>query len=150
MFLCDFHIHSTFSDGKLSIPEIVDFYGVRGFGAIAITDHLCETTTMVGRIARCIGYTLTPATFPLYMEIIKSESRRAWNKYNMIVIPGVELSKNTISSNSSAHIIGLGINAFIHAHQDVVTLARLIRKQGGLAIAAHPTSTSLNAPIIPV
>jgi len=25
MLLCDFHIHSNYSDGKLSVPEIVDF-----------------------------------------------------------------------------------------------------------------------------
>jgi hypothetical protein len=42
MILADLHIHSTFSDGKLTIPQLVDFYGRRGFGAIAITDHLCE------------------------------------------------------------------------------------------------------------
>ncbi len=42
MILGDFHIHSNFSDGRFSIPEIVDLFGGRGFGAIAITDHLCE------------------------------------------------------------------------------------------------------------
>ena len=39
-FLGDLHMHSTFSDGKLTIPELVDLFGSRGFGVIAITDHL--------------------------------------------------------------------------------------------------------------
>ncbi|NJM10303.1 MAG: PHP domain-containing protein, partial [Bdellovibrionaceae bacterium] len=39
MFLADLHVHSNFSDGHLSISELVDFYGQRGFGAIAVTDH---------------------------------------------------------------------------------------------------------------
>lgn len=47
--MTDFHIHSHFSDGKHSIADIVDYYGRRGFGAIAITDHLCETNTFLGR-----------------------------------------------------------------------------------------------------
>src|SRR3954470_10646480 len=99
MMLADLHIHSTFSDGKLTIPELVDFYGRRGFGAIAITDHLCEQSTLIGVAARYLGHTLTPATFPLYIEILKSEAERAKDQYGMIVIPGFELTKNSISNH---------------------------------------------------
>src|SRR5271154_3439319 len=42
MLLCDFHIHTNYSDGKLSVPEIIDFYGERGFDCICITDHLAD------------------------------------------------------------------------------------------------------------
>src|SRR5580693_3509824 len=107
MYLADFHVHSNFSDGKLSIPELVDFYGSRGFGALAITDHLCEDRTLIGRAARLLGQTLTPASFPLYMEILKSEAARAWDQYKMVVLPGFELSKNSISNHRSAHIVGV-------------------------------------------
>ena len=141
MILGDFHIHSTFSDGKLTIPKLVDLYGSRGFGAIAITDHLCEQNTLIGKAARYIGHTLTPATFPLYIEILKSEAERAWKKYRMVVIPGFELTKNSISNHRSAHILGLGISEFLSADGDALQLARAIRAQGGLAVAAHPVST---------
>ena len=141
MFLGDFHIHSNFSDGKLSIPDLVDLYGSRGFGAIAITDHLCEHGSLLGKAARYIGHTLTPATFPLYMEILKSEAERAWKQYHMVVLPGFELSKNSVSNARSAHIIGIGITDYIEADADAVDLARAIRAQGGLAIAAHPVHT---------
>ena len=53
--LADFHVHSTFSDGKLSIPEVVDLFGSRGFGAIAITDHLCEERTLIGKAAHPVS-----------------------------------------------------------------------------------------------
>src|SRR5690242_5569816 len=96
MIIADLHIHSTFSDGKLPIPKLVDLYGSLGFGAIAITDHLCEEKSVIGKAAHYIGHSLTRASFPLYMEILKSEAERAWDKYRMIVIPGVELSKNSI------------------------------------------------------
>ncbi len=141
MYLADFHIHSTFSDGKLSIPELVDLFGKRGFGAIAITDHLCESSTFLGKAAGYLGRTLTPANFPLYMEILKSEAERAMKTYNMVVIPGFELTKNSISNQRSAHILGLGINTFMQADADVSILIDEIHVQGGLAIAAHPVST---------
>jgi predicted metal-dependent phosphoesterase TrpH len=41
--LADLHIHSNFSDGLLSIEEIVKIYGKSGFDIIAITDHLFDT-----------------------------------------------------------------------------------------------------------
>lgn len=43
--LADFHMHSNLSDGSLPIRQLVDLYGGMGFGAIAITDHLCEQKT---------------------------------------------------------------------------------------------------------
>lgn len=141
MFLADFHIHSTFSDGKLTIPEIVDTYGRRGFGAIAITDHLCEERTLIGLAARLLNRTLTPATFPLYQNIIRSEAARAWSQYRMVLIPGVELTQNTVRNSRSAHVLGLGVTEYIGAEPDVRDLARSIRGQGGLAIAAHPVNT---------
>lgn len=139
--LVDLHTHSTFSDGKMTIPQLVDFYGSQGFGAIAVTDHLCEENTLIGKAARYIGHTLTRSTFPLYLEALKAEAERAWRKYRMIVLPGFELSKNSISNHRSAHILGIGVKEFVAADADVVDLARTIRSQGALAIAAHPVST---------
>ena len=141
MFLGDLHMHSTFSDGKLTIPELVDLFGSRGFGVIAITDHLCEQDSTIGIAARYLNQTLTTASFPLYTEILRSEAERAWEKYKMVVLPGFELTKNSISNHRSAHILGIGVSEFIRADQDAVLLARAIRAQGALAIAAHPVHT---------
>lgn len=141
MFYADFHMHSTFSDGRLTIPELVDMHGQLGFGAIAITDHLCESETVIGKAAQYIGHTLTPASFPLYMEILRSEAERAWRQYKMVVIPGYELTKNSISNNRSAHLLGLGIDAFVPADGDALDLIRAIKAQGAVAVAAHPVST---------
>jgi predicted metal-dependent phosphoesterase TrpH len=140
-FLADFHLHSTFSDGKLSVPELVDLFGKRGFGAIAVTDHLCQEDHWLGKAARVLGRTLTPANFPLYREILRSEAERAWEQYGMVLIPGFELTKNAISNHRSAHVLGLGVSEFVSADPDAVDIARSIRGQGGLVIAAHPVST---------
>lgn len=141
MFLADFHIHSTFSDGKLAIPELVDIYGSRGFGAIAITDHLCEDNTILGRASAYLGCSLTRATFPLYVEILRSEAQRAWDQYGMVVIPGVELTKNSLNDHRSSHIVALGIEQYLPADGDVVSLVDKIHNVGGIAIAAHPVWT---------
>jgi hypothetical protein len=141
MMLADLHIHSTFSDGKHAIPDLVDMYGRRGFGAIAITDHLCEDKSVIGKAARYLDCTLTPASFPLYMEILRSEAERAWKRYRMVVIPGFELTKNSISNHRSSHILGIGITDFLRCEGDAVQLCRSIRAQGGLAVAAHPVHT---------
>lgn len=141
MILADLHIHSRFSDGKLSIPELVDLYGERGFGAIAITDHLCETETVIGKAAQYLDRTLTRSNFPLYLETIQAEAERAWKLYKMLVIPGFELTKNSVLNHRSSHILGLGISEFLSADEDPAILARKIRAQGGVAIAAHPVST---------
>jgi len=39
--LCDFHVHTRWSDGRLSLREVIDLYGAtRRFDVIAITDHI--------------------------------------------------------------------------------------------------------------
>jgi len=141
MFLADLHVHSQFSDGRLSIAELVDFYGQRGFGCIAITDHLCETGTVLGAAARFMNLTLTRAHFNEYMRVIHEEAARAWKRYGMVVLPGFEISKNTLSNNRSAHILGLGLADFVSPNLGVQEIARAIRLAGGLSVAAHPVPT---------
>ena len=139
--LTDFHIHSNFSDGKHSIPELVDFYGARCFGAIAITDHLCESKSFLGKAASYLDRTLTQATFPLYLEILKTEKERAWDQYGMILIPGFEITKNSLFNHRSAHILALGVTEFVEADGEIESILKQIRAQNALTIAAHPVST---------
>lgn len=141
MVLGDFHIHSTFSDGQLSIHELVDLYGQRGFGAIAITDHLCETNGILGRAAVALNRTLTRSGFELYLNVIRSEAERAKRQYGMVVIPGIEITKNSFSHADSAHIVVLGISEYISPDIDVISICRAAAYQGALSVAAHPVST---------
>jgi len=139
--LCDFHIHSTFSDGRLSVAQLVDLYGQRGFGAIAITDHLCEESSLLGTAAHWLGRTLTQETFPEYLKVLAAEKERAWREYRMVLIPGYELTKNSLFNQRSAHVLCLGVEKFISADFDIYTLLGRIRAQNGISIAAHPVAT---------
>jgi len=141
MVLGDFHLHSTFSDGKLSIPQIVDFYGERGFGAIAITDHISEEAHLIGKTARYLGKSLTRESFPIYIETIKAEAERAWAQYKMIVLPGMELTKIAIREKHSAHVVVVGAELYMSADAPVEELLKSVRSIGAISIAAHPVDT---------
>ncbi len=45
--LCELHAHTTWSDGELSMPEVVDLYGNAGYDVLCITDHVVRGHTMI-------------------------------------------------------------------------------------------------------
>lgn len=144
MFLADFHIHSSFSDGKLTVPALIDLYGRRGFGAIAITDHVAEEQSLVGKASAYLNQTLTRSNFTCYLDTLRAEAARAWDQYRMVVLPGFELSKNSLLNHRSAHILGISLLDSIHylsADGDAIDLIRGVKSMNGLAIAAHPVWT---------
>lgn len=134
--LIDLHIHSNFSDGKLSISELVDLYGQKGFSAIAITDHLADSSTIAGSVARKLKLSLTEKNMDQYLQTIYEQSVRAWKDYNMLLIPGVEVTLNSWSRQKGAHIVFLGVNRFIDPNTDIESL--LLANRDCFSIAAHP------------
>jgi hypothetical protein len=143
MFLADLHLHTNSSDGSLSLRDLVDLMGKHGMGAIAITDHLCEHKTFLGKSASLLSRTLKKNNFPRYLSEIKDEAQRAWEMYRMLVIPGVEITKNSFSHKNSAHILGIDIKEYINPDLPIEKVIEEIHAQGGLAIAAHPVNTRL-------
>ena len=139
--LTDFHIHTTFSDGKHSLSDVINFYGQRGFGAIAITDHLCETKHYLGRMARYLNKTLTVSNFSEYQNALLKESNRAWKEYQMIVYSGFEITKNSFDNHRSAHILALNCKKFISADQSIDQILMEIKSEKALTVAAHPVHT---------
>lgn len=141
MYMADLHTHSTYSDGSLEIGALVDFYGQLGFGAIAITDHLCEKTGLTGKAAYLTGRTLTEENFSSYMAEIQTEAERAWREYGLLVIPGYEITKNSLSHRRSCHFLVLGTTEYLSPENSVEEICLAARAKGALTIAAHPTHT---------
>jgi predicted metal-dependent phosphoesterase TrpH len=141
MLLCDFHIHSNWSDGELTIPQIIDLYGQHGFDVIALTDHLCENHNFLGRVAHRFNLTIYRENFEQYMEELKIEAERAWKQYEMLVLPGVEITKNSLRFHRSAHILVLGLQEFIDPTQDIIALLEQAKSQNAVTVAAHPVPT---------
>jgi hypothetical protein len=138
MLLCDFHIHTNYSDGKLTLPEVVDFYGELGFDCICITDHLADPERLIGRMSRLCNFTLGPEQLDEYFEVIAQERRRAWQKYGMLVLAGLEFNKDGYTSKSSAHLLAIDLKFPVDPALDLPDLIVRIQQQGALAVASHP------------
>jgi cellulose synthase/poly-beta-1,6-N-acetylglucosamine synthase-like glycosyltransferase len=93
MLLCDFHIHTTWSDGSVALPEVVDIYGQAGFDVISITDHVYNSDSTIGSWADRLNKTIAEENFPTYMEALEREAERARTRYGMLLIPGVSILK---------------------------------------------------------
>ena len=138
LLLCDLHAHTTWSDGKLSIAEMVDFYGQRGFDCLCITDHLCDPKRLLGKLVNLTGLVIPPGDVDAYFEEIEREKKRAWAKYDLMLMSGVEFNKDGYTAKTSTHLLGVDLKQPIDPSLDIKQLITEIHAQGGLAIASHP------------
>jgi 3',5'-nucleoside bisphosphate phosphatase len=142
--LCDFHVHTRWSDGRLSVREVVDLYGRTGrFDVIAITDHILMKRDLLARAGRLatLGrrqFSVTEDRFDAYLDDVAAEAQRARKLYDLLVITGAEITQNHIRSRKNSHIIALNIKQHISADQSAEEILRAIRLQGALSIACHP------------
>ena len=142
--LCDFHVHTRWSDGQLTVKEVVDLYGSTGkFDVIAITDHILMKRDIFARAGRLAtlgrrAFGVRERDFGGYLEDIRTEAKRAMKTYGMLVVPGAEVTQNRIRGKKNSHIIALDIRDYISADQSADAILREIRRQGGLSIACHP------------
>ncbi|MBT9536778.1 MAG: PHP domain-containing protein [Nitrospirae bacterium] len=142
MLLCDFHIHTKYSDGSVELRKTIDIFGQAGFDAIAITDHVVNGDNSIGKLVRRFRFSVKEDNFDEYISAVNQEAERAWNKYGMLVIPGVEISKNYLSSDKSAHILIIDIKNYIPACWSYEKIFLEAKKQNALIIACHPHNTT--------
>lgn len=136
--LCDFHIHTNYSDGKLTVREVVDLYGALGFDCICITDHLADPRRLLGKMVELCNFTLGQNQLAEYFAVIERERRRAWRRYGMLVLTGIEFNKDGFSRKSSAHLLGVDLKQPVMPSLDLPELIARLHDQGALAVASHP------------
>lgn len=142
--LCDFHVHTEWSDGRLSLRDTIDLYGRTGkFDVLGITDHILmkrDVLAGAGRVAT-LGrrrFSVREKDFDAYLDAIREEADRARRVYDLLVIPGAEVTQNHLRSKKNSHIIALGLTEYISADQSARDILHEIRRQGALSIACHP------------
>ena len=139
--LCDFHIHTTLSDGKLALNEVVDLYGKKDFDVINISDHVLDEKSMEHCLRENIDTKVVVRDkFAEYQELLWKEGRRAWEKYQMILIPGSEITNNS----DGYHILGIDIKNYIDPSLNVEDIVNRIHAQNGIAVAPHPHRGSVD------
>jgi UDP-N-acetylglucosamine:LPS N-acetylglucosamine transferase/predicted metal-dependent phosphoesterase TrpH len=138
LLLCDLHTHTTWSDGKLSVPEMVDFYGQRGFDCLCLTDHLCDPKRLLGKLVNLTGLVIPPGEIEAYFEAIEREKKRAWAKYDLLLMTGLEFNKDGYTAKTSTHLLGVDLKQPINPSLGIKETIAEIHAQGALAIASHP------------
>jgi predicted metal-dependent phosphoesterase TrpH len=142
--LCDFHIHTQWSDGTLSVAEVIDLYGSTGkFDVIAITDHVLMKKDLLARAGRIAtlgrrNFGVREEDFDAYLTDIREQAERALKQYGMLVVPGAEITQNRLRGKKNSHIIALDVTKYISADQPADDILRAIRRQNALSIACHP------------
>ncbi len=107
------HTHSDFSyDGNDSVEDIANFLKQRGYSFICLTEH--DDDFDHNKMAR-------------YVSACKNASDE-----NFQVVPGLEFR-----CNNRMHILGIGIEEYFLT-KDPLDAIMNIKKQGGVAVIAHP------------
>src|SRR5262249_41058245 len=100
-----------YSDGRLKLPQVIDFYGRREFDCICITDHVADPRRCKGRFRRQRNLTLALDQLEEYFDLIQRERQRAWRKYGMLVLAGLEFNTPGLDRKSSAHLLALDLES---------------------------------------
>jgi predicted metal-dependent phosphoesterase TrpH len=125
--LCELHAHTTWSDGALSVRELVDLYGQRGFDVLAVTDH-----------TRRDGLHVAADVFTDYLAELEREAERARTQYGLLVLPGLELTYDDPDPNLAAHAVAVGLHEFVGVAGGLEPALAAARERGAALIAAHP------------
>ncbi len=124
--LCELHSHTTWSDGSLTPRELCDLHGRAGFDVLAITDH----TQREGNVRE--------PEFAGYLAELAAEGERARRLYDLLVIPGLELTLEDEDPALAGHAVAVGLSSFVGVEEGLEPALRAARAQGAALIAAHP------------
>ena len=141
--LCDFHVHTRWSDGRLTIGEVVDLYGSTGkFDVIAITDHILMKKDILARAGRLAtfgrrAYGVREDNFDAYLADIRKEADRARDQYGMSRHRRAEIHPEPDPRQQNSHIIGSTIkNTSARSQTAMRSIAN--PRQGALSIDCIP------------
>jgi hypothetical protein len=131
LLLAEQHAHTTWSDGMLSLPELVDLYGSHGFDVLCVTDHTLPSDNGVQ------GY-VGVHNWRAYLDELASETERAQREYDLVLVPGLELTDDHPDPLRSAHALAIGLQNFVTIELGIRYALEEARRAGAALVAAHP------------
>jgi predicted metal-dependent phosphoesterase TrpH len=135
--LCELHAHTRWSDGALTLPELVDLYGTNGFDVLAVTDHVLRRETPWPALDG-LPFGVHSANHVDYLAEIDAQAERARRAYDLLVLPGLELTYDDADPFRAAHAVAVGLRDLVRLEDGIeVALARA-RDAGAALVAAHP------------
>jgi hypothetical protein len=136
--LAELHAHTTWSDGALTVRELVDLVGSRGFDVLCVTDHVVRTDDpwLGARDAGDVGVTLEH--YPAYRAELEREATRAEALYDLLLLPGLELTYNDRDPRRAAHAVAIGLDEHIGVDRGIVSAVLDAARAGAAVVAAHP------------
>ena len=135
--LCELHAHTRWSDGALTLPELVDLYGRNGFDVLCVTDHVNRSDDPWSP-ADAPWRGVTAANHPDYLAEIEAQAERARREYDLLLLPGLELTYNDLDPFLAAHAVAIGCRAFVSVDGGLDAALARARGEGAALVAAHP------------
>jgi predicted metal-dependent phosphoesterase TrpH len=144
--LAELHAHTTWSDGDLSVAELVDLHGRQGFDVLCVTDHVVRGDDPWRETWTKASPGVTRAVYDDYLREIAHEAERARDRYGMLVFPGVELTYNDLDPGRAAHAVAVGLHTFVPVDDGIGAAMDAAALAGAAIVAAHPFSAEPSAP----
>jgi predicted metal-dependent phosphoesterase TrpH len=145
--LAELHAHTTWSDGAFSIGQVVDIYGARGFDVLCITDHVVRADDPWLDPEEWRDRGVRAEVYAAYLAEIDREAARARNAYDLLVLPGLELTYNDLEPDRAAHAVAVGLESFVSVDQGIGEAIETAHLAGAAIIAAHPFDDEAQGPV---
>jgi predicted metal-dependent phosphoesterase TrpH len=142
LLLCELHAHTTWSDGQLTLRELVDLHGGGRFDVLCVTDHVVRSDDPSHQ-------GIDASRWPAYIHELDREAQRALRTYGLLLIPGLELTDNDDDPDLSAHALALGLRRHVPVDDGIVEAIRAARADGAAIVAAHPYTAKDSTPLRP-
>jgi 3',5'-nucleoside bisphosphate phosphatase len=131
--LCELHAHTRWSDGALTLPELVDLYGTNGFDVLAVTDHVVRRGSPDD-----LPFGVHAGNHADYLAAIGAQAERAGREYDLLVLPGLELTYDDGDPLQAAHAVAVGLRDFVDLDAGIDSALVRARAAGAALVAAHP------------
>ena len=78
-----------------------------------------------------------------YLDAIRAEGERARAEYDLLLLPGLELTYDELDPALAAHAVAVGLDRFVGVDHGLDAALERARAAGAALIAAHPYAPDL-------